>query len=79
MNESRSLQIAFHGWRGLGSDAQSDLFFWRVRFGVVTVTMCRICFIAALQDARAEVARLQRIIDRFFAAKGDDKDGEGER
>lgn len=57
---TRSLDLSLHAWRGIGSDEEPDLFFWRWRLGFVTVTLCRVCVLAAYQDARAEAARLRR-------------------
>lgn len=45
------------------SDDEPDLFEWRYRLGFVTVMLCRVCVLAAYQDARAAAARLRRTIE----------------
>lgn len=67
---NRSLAISFHAWRGIGPDVEPDLFFWRWRFGFVTLTVCRVCVLAAywetksaLARAKAEAAKYRQTID----------------
>lgn len=75
---TRSLDLSLHAWRGLGSDIEPDLFFWRWRLGFVTVTLCRVCVLKAYQDAKAEAAKLRREMERALRLleRRDDKDGE---
>lgn len=68
MNEKRSLDVSFHGWRGFGADKEPDLFRWRRRFGFVTVTLCSVEFLAKLREVRAEVMRLRELISQAIAA-----------
>lgn len=60
---NRSLDLSFHAWRGIGSEPEPDLFEWRYRLGYVTVMLCRVCVLAAYQDARAAAAKLRRTIE----------------
>ena len=69
-----SLGFILHWWRGIGPDVEPDLFFWRWRVGIVTVTVCRVCVLAKYQDtkaalarATAEAARLRQTIDSAVA------------
>lgn len=72
MNESRSLELALHAWRSFGPDEQPDLYFWRWRLGFMTVTMCRVCVLAAYQDAKAEARRLRETLNRALSIGGGD-------
>lgn len=51
-----SLDISFHGWRGIGPVIEPDLFLWRWRFGFVTITACRVCLLSTIHKFRAAIA-----------------------
>ncbi|WP_319798302.1 hypothetical protein [Nitrobacter sp.] len=52
---SCGLSIAFHAWRGIGADTQPDIFFWRWRFGVLTLSVDKADLFAAYAKLRAAI------------------------
>jgi hypothetical protein len=36
---SPGISLSLHWWRGFGPDAQGDLFWWRYRLGLMTVSV----------------------------------------
>lgn len=50
-----SLDIAFHGWRGIGHDREPDLFVWRYRFGVLTVSVERVSLLETIRQLRRTI------------------------
>jgi hypothetical protein len=38
---SPGITLSLHRWRGIGGDVQPDLFFWRYRFGLLTIAIER--------------------------------------
>jgi hypothetical protein len=51
----RGITISAHGWRGFGRDQQEDLFVWRCRFGVLTVSLDKADLFAAYRKLRASI------------------------
>lgn len=56
MIPGKSLEFAAHAWRGIGPDVEPDLFFWRYRFGFVTVTVAKVPLLAAYHELRDAIA-----------------------
>lgn len=57
--QDKSLKVELHGWRGIGADIEPDLFFWRWRFGVVSISICRVCVLGAYWQMKARVEDLK--------------------
>ncbi len=62
-----SLALSLHAWRGIGPDVEPDLFFWRWRIGFLTLTVCRVCVLAAYQDVKAAKDRASREAEHLRA------------
>jgi hypothetical protein len=58
---SPGITLTAHLWRGIGEDAQRDLFFWRYRLGFVTVAVER-------QDVLAAYRLLRGVIEQRVEA-----------
>lgn len=58
---SPGLSISLHSWRGIGGDAEPDLFMARIRLGFVTLTIESDDWLPKLRKMRATI---QQAIDR---------------
>lgn len=68
---NRSLAVSFHAWRGIGPDVEQDLFYWRIRFGFMTLMFCRTSVLAKYREVKAEAAKLREsIVDAIRRAEG---------
>lgn len=54
---SPGITISIHFWRGFGGDVQRDLFFWRYRFGVLTLTVERTDALTSYRKLRLSIER----------------------
>jgi len=61
---SPGISFDLHGWRGIGTDQEPDLFRWRRRFGFLTVTIRQVEWVARVRELEAEVAKLRDTIAR---------------
>jgi len=67
---SGSIEVSLHDWRGIGPDIEPDLFVWRYRLGFLTLTVCRVCVLAAYQDTKASADRLRAAIRQALPTEG---------
>ena len=42
---SPGISLSLHWWRGIGPDIEPDLFLFRYRFGIFTVSVCKVCLL----------------------------------
>lgn len=52
---SPGISLSLHWWRGFGPDVQPDLFWWRYRLGLATVSVERADLLAAYRKLRAAI------------------------
>ncbi len=52
---SPGFSLGFHCWRGIGSDREPDLFVWRYRFGVLTVSVERVSLLETIRQLRRTI------------------------
>lgn len=50
---SPGISVSLHFWRGCGPDIQRDLFVWRYRLGLLTLSVERADVLAAYRKIRA--------------------------
>lgn len=57
---SPGLSFSVHLWRGVGPDREPDLFVWRWRFGLLTVSLDRMSLLARFRELQALVDEYTR-------------------
>jgi len=50
---SPGISLSLHWWRGIGPDIEPDLFLFRYRFGIFTVSVCKVCLLDRYRFLRA--------------------------
>lgn len=73
---NRSLDLSFHGWRGIGPDVQPDLFEFRWRLGFVTASLCKVCVLDAYEKLRGTIAETISTLEQR-CREGNDYDRHG--
>ncbi len=70
---SPALSLSLHYWRGIGPEAQHNLFFYGLRLGFVTVSIERDSLLAAYRKLRATLVER---VERDEAQRARDSDGQ---
>lgn len=57
---SPGISLSLHWWRGIGPDVEPDLFLFRWRLGIATVSVCKVCLLDSYRLLRATmIARVE--------------------
>lgn len=70
---SPAISLSLHWWRGVGPEAQHNLFFYGVRLGFVTVSIERDSLLAAYRKLRATIVER---VERDEAQRARNADGQ---
>jgi hypothetical protein len=52
---SPGISLSLHCWRGIGPDREPDLFVWRYRFGLLTVSVERVSLLETVRQLRRTI------------------------